>query len=147
MAKYIKYYDSLGKYLEDNEIEIIENPTDEDINTKLYYNFDYYNIDSDDESIAYYFGDTNETFGTETLRIGLKTMETRLFPEYRNKIYEYIKDTLSPVLTDKDLDIICKLISFTFGDLYMRTKLLPWEINIDRCSDENLKSLSSLIRI
>lgn len=147
MAKYIKYYDSLGEYLEQHEIEIIINPTEDDIKTKLYYNFEYYNIDADDEHIAYYFGDTNETFGTKELRIGLKTMETRLFPDYRNKIYEYIKDTLSDVLTAKDLDIICKLISYIFGDLYMRTKLLPWEINIDRCSDENLKSLSSLIRI
>lgn len=147
MARYIKYYDSLGQYLIDNEIDKIINPTEDDMKTKLYYNFDYYNINEYDESIAYYFGDTNETFNIETLRIGLDTMETRLFPEFRNKIYEYIKDTLSDVLTDKDLDIICKLISYIFGDLYMRTKLLPWEIDIDKCSDENLKPLSSIIRI
>ena len=147
MSRYIKYYDSLGKYLEDNEIEIIANPTEDDFKNKLYYNFEYYDINSYDERIAYYFGDTDETFNTQTLRIGLKTMETRMFPEFRNKIYEYLKNTLSDVLTTKDLDIICKLISYVFGDLYMRTKLLPWEISIDRCSDDNLKSLSSLIRI
>lgn len=74
-------------------------------------------------------------------------METRLFPEYRDKIYQYLKDTLSNVMTDADLDIIIKLISYMFGDLYMRAKLLPWQIDVDKCSDENLKSLSSLIRI
>lgn len=145
MSKYIEKYDALGQYLIDNEIPIIEEPTEEQIKTKLYYNFDYYDIDKDSEMLDYYYGDTDKTFNTKKLRIGLNTMETRLFPEYRDKIYSYLKDTMSDVLTDKDLDIICKLISYTFGDLYMRAKLLPWEINIDKCADENLEHLSSLI--
>lgn len=76
---------------------------------------------------------------------GFKLMDDRLYPEFRQKIYVYLKTTLSGVLTDGDLDIIVKLIAELFGDLYMRTKTLPWEINVDRCPDEHLKALSSII--
>ena len=145
MSLYIEKYNELQIYLDDNNIQIIENPTDEQKKSKLFFKFDYWDIDKDDEMIQYYYGDTNKTFNTQTLRIGLTTMETRLFPEYRDKIYQYLKDTLSDIMTAEDLDIIIKLIADIFGDLYMRAKLLPWQINIDRCSDENLKPLSSII--
>lgn len=77
--------------------------------------------------------------------IGFRNMEDRYFPEYRQKIYTYLKSTLSGVMTDEDLDIIVKLIAELFGDLYMRTKLLPWDINPDRCPDEYLRALSSIV--
>ena len=76
---------------------------------------------------------------------GFREMEDRLFPEYRQKIYNYIKGTLSLVLTEDDLNIIVELIAELFGDLYMRAKVLPWEIDVDRCSDENLQALSTII--
>lgn len=76
---------------------------------------------------------------------GFKDMPDRYFPTFRQKIYTYIKTTLSGVMTQDDLDIIVKLISELFGDLYLRAKTLPWEINIDRCPDEHLKALSSII--
>ena len=72
-------------------------------------------------------------------------MEDRLWPEYTNKIYKYLKTTMSSVMTKEDLDIIVKLIATIFGPLYMRAKLLPWEIDIDKCSDEHLKALSTII--
>lgn len=76
---------------------------------------------------------------------GFISMSNRYFPEYRQQIYTYLKQTLSGVMTDEDLDIIVKLIAELFGDLYMRTKLLPWQINVDRCPDEYLRALSSII--
>ena len=72
-------------------------------------------------------------------------MTDRIFPEFRQKIYTYLKSTLSNIMTDEDLDIIVKLISELFGDLYARTNVLPWQINVDRCPDEHLKALSSII--
>ena len=76
---------------------------------------------------------------------GFIPMTDRLFPEFRQQIYTYLKSTLSNVITDDDLDIIVKLIAELFGDLYMRAKMLPWQINVDRCPDEHLQALSSII--
>jgi hypothetical protein len=76
---------------------------------------------------------------------GFIDMDDRLFPEYRQKIYKYLKNTLSSVVTDDDLNIMIELIAMIFGDLYMRSKTLPWEINIDRCPDDNLEALSTII--
>lgn len=72
-------------------------------------------------------------------------MDNRIWPEYRQKIYNYLKSTLSMVITEDDLNIIVELIAMFFGDLYMRAKVLPWEINVDRCPDEHLQALSSII--
>lgn len=76
---------------------------------------------------------------------GFIHMEDRYFPEYRQKIYNYIKNTLSGVLTEEDLNIIVELIAELNADLYMRAKTLPWEIDVDRCSEEHLKALSSIV--
>lgn len=72
-------------------------------------------------------------------------MDNRIWPEYRQQIYMYLKSTLSMVITEDDLNIIIELIAMLFGDLYMRAKVLPWQINVDRCPDEHLKALSSII--
>lgn len=76
---------------------------------------------------------------------GFIDMDDRIFPEYRRKIYNYLKMTLSSVMTEDDLNLIVLMIAELFGDLYMRAKLLPWEIDIDKCSDEHLKALSTII--
>ena len=76
---------------------------------------------------------------------GFINMDDRLFPEYRQKIYTYLKNTLSSVVTDWDLDIMVELVAMIFGDLYLRAETLPWMIDIDKCPDEYLEALSSLI--
>lgn len=77
--------------------------------------------------------------------IGFREQVDRLFPEFRVKIYDFLKYTMSNVLTDGDMDVIIKLITEIFGDLYMRTGKLPWQIDVDNCPDEDLKALGSLI--
>ena len=76
---------------------------------------------------------------------GFKKSEDKIWPEYRQKIYEYLKLTLSGILTTDDLNLLVLLISEMFGDLYMRAKILPWEIDVDRCSDEHLQALSTIV--
>lgn len=76
---------------------------------------------------------------------GFMYMSDRNFPQYRVQIYDYLKYTLSDVMTRDELDVIIKLISEIFGDLYMRTGLLPWQIDVDKCPNEDLASLGSLI--
>lgn len=65
--------------------------------------------------------------------------------EFQQKIYKYLKSTLSKSITEGDLDIFVKLISYIFGDLYERAKKLPWEIDVDNVDEEYLRSLSSII--
>jgi len=69
----------------------------------------------------------------------------RDFPEFRRKIYDYLKYTLSAVMTEDDLDVVVKLITEIFGDLYMRTGLMPWQIDADKCPEDQLEALGSLI--
>lgn len=76
---------------------------------------------------------------------GFIPMNEKLWPEFRQKIYTYLKGTLSAVMTEDDLNIIIYIMAMLFGDLYMRAKVLPWQINVDRCPDEHLEALSSLI--
>ena len=76
---------------------------------------------------------------------GFIHMDDKIWPEFRQKIYDYLKLTLSAVLTAEDLNLIVLLIAELFGDLYMRAKVLPWEIDVDRCSDEHLRALSTII--
>ena len=76
---------------------------------------------------------------------GFIDMSDKIWPEFRRKIYNYLEYTLSSVMTEKDLNLLVLLIAELFGDLYCRTKLLPWEIQVDRCSDEHLQALSTII--
>ena len=77
--------------------------------------------------------------------IGFQPLLDREFPEFRVQVYDFLKATMSNVLTEGDLDIVIRLITEIFGDLYMRTGLLPWQIDADRCPDDQLKDLGSLI--
>lgn len=76
---------------------------------------------------------------------GFRVQADRNFPEFRRQVYEYLKYHLSNVMTDADLDIIVKIIAEIFGDLFMRTGLLPWQIDTHKCPNEYLKDLGSLI--
>lgn len=88
---------------------------------------------------------TNQLINRIDETSGFVSMLDRNFPEFRQQMYTYLKYTLSDVLTREDMDIIIKLMSEIFGDFYIRTKLLPWQIDVDKCPDEDLKALSSLI--
>lgn len=76
---------------------------------------------------------------------GFIDMSDKIWPEFRRKIYDYLEYTLSSVMTENDLNLLVLLIAEIWGDLYMRAKLLPWEIQVDRCSDEHLQALSTII--
>lgn len=76
---------------------------------------------------------------------GFIPMEDRLFPEMRQKIYLYLRNTMSGIMIDGDIDNIIELIAMLFGDLYLRARVLPWDIDVDRCPDDNLEALSSII--
>lgn len=76
---------------------------------------------------------------------GFIHMSDKIWPEFRQVVYNYLKSTLSNVVTEDDLNIIIEIMAELFGDLYMRAKVLPWDINVDRCPDEYLKALSSII--
>lgn len=75
----------------------------------------------------------------------IEEKENRLYPQFRQELYEYLKGTLSRVVTAGDLDIIVTLICYIFGDLHMRAKKMPWQIDVDKVPGENLRALSSLI--
>lgn len=76
---------------------------------------------------------------------GFIDMDDRIWPTFRRVVYNYLNSTLSAVVTEDDLNIIIKIMAELFGDLYMRAKLTPWMINVDRCPDEHLQALSSII--
>ena len=65
---------------------------------------------------------------------------------YRNTIYTYLESHLPSGIKETDLDMFVELIAYIFGDLYEQASLLPWEIDVDNCSIDNLKHLSSLIK-
>ena len=69
----------------------------------------------------------------------------KILTTFRQDIYDYLKQTLSGVITDGDMDIFITLICYIFGDLYERSSRLPWEIDVDYVDDEYLPSLASLI--
>lgn len=75
----------------------------------------------------------------------IEEQKDRLFPQFRKELYDYLKSTLSVIMTTGDLDIIVTLICYIFGDLWMRAKTLPFQIEVDKVSEENLRALSSLI--
>ncbi|MBQ2639171.1 MAG: hypothetical protein IJF92_00175 [Bacilli bacterium] len=80
-----------------------------------------------------------------TQAVGFRSLVDRNFPEFRVQIYDFLKYTMSDVLTREDLDVVVRLITEIFGDLYMRTGLLPWQIDTDKCPAEDLEALGSLI--
>ena len=67
-------------------------------------------------------------------------MDDRIVPEYRQKVYNYLETTLSNVMITGDLEIIIMLIAELFGDLYARTGAMPWDINPDRCPDDQVQN-------
>ena len=64
----------------------------------------------------------------------------------RKNFYEYLKDNLPQFMTESDLNVFVELISYIFGDLLEEGTTLPNEIDIDKCSEENLVHLSKLVK-
>ena len=80
-----------------------------------------------------------------TKQEGFIHMDDRIFPEYRQRVYNYLEMTLSNVMVTGDLEIIVMLIAELFGDLHARTGAMPWDINVDRCPDDQVQDLSTII--
>jgi len=64
----------------------------------------------------------------------------------RSNVYNYLKDNVPSFLTETDLNVFIELISYIFGDLIQEADQLPWEVDIDKCSDEHLVRLSKLVK-
>lgn len=64
----------------------------------------------------------------------------------RQNFYDYLKDNLPQFMTETDLNVFVELISYIFGDLLEEGTTLPNEIDIDKCSEEDLIHLSKLVK-
>ena len=64
----------------------------------------------------------------------------------RSNLYNYLKDNLPSFMTETDLDVFVRLITYIFGDLLQEGAQLPDEIDIDKCSEEDLVHLSKLVK-
>lgn len=64
----------------------------------------------------------------------------------RQNFYNYLKDNLPQFMTDTDLNVFVELISYVFGDLIEEAVEAPKEIDVDKCSIENLRHLAALVK-
>ena len=64
---------------------------------------------------------------------------------FREELYEWIKSTLSPNLTENDLDIIIRLMCYIFGDLNGLVYNLKSQIDPDLAEEAYLQHLGSII--
>lgn len=64
---------------------------------------------------------------------------------YREDLYNWMKETLSPNLTQGDLDNIIKLMCYIFGDLTATTYRLKDQINPDKAEEYYLRHLCQVI--
>lgn len=71
--------------------------------------------------------------------------EVESFGTFRDDIYTWLKETLSPNLTRGDLDIIIRLMCYIFGDLTGLIDNLKDQIDADRSDEYYLKHLCSVI--
>ena len=60
--------------------------------------------------------------------------------------YSYLINNIPQGMIDTDINVLVQLLCYIFGDLFQEAKQLPWEIDIDKCSDENLIHLSKLVK-
>lgn len=64
---------------------------------------------------------------------------------FRDDLYRYMKETLSPNLTKGDLDIIIRLMSYIFGDLTGLTHKLKEQVDPNLAEEYYLRHLCSVI--
>lgn len=67
------------------------------------------------------------------------------YASFREELYEWVKSTLSPNLTEGDLDIIVKLMCYIFGDLSGLVYNLKSQIDPDLAEESYLRHLGSII--
>lgn len=67
------------------------------------------------------------------------------YQAFRDDLYRYMKETLSPNLTKGDLDIIIRLMCYIFGDLAGVTDYLKYQIDPDKAEEQYLRHLCTLI--
>lgn len=67
------------------------------------------------------------------------------YESFRGDLYNYIKMNLSPNLTEKDLDIIIRLMCYIFGDLSGIAFALRYQIDPDKAEEDYLRHLGSVI--
>lgn len=71
--------------------------------------------------------------------------QNKQYAVYRQDLYNYIKETLSPNLTKGDLDIIIKLMCYIFGDLTYEAYKLEEQVDPDKAEEFYLRHLCKLI--
>lgn len=67
------------------------------------------------------------------------------YSAFREELYDWLTSTLSPNLTEGDLDIIIKLMCYIFGDLSGLVYSLKYQIDPDMAEEAYLKHLGSII--
>lgn len=67
------------------------------------------------------------------------------YATFREDIYKWMKETLSPNLTAGDLDIIIKLMCYIFGDLTGITYKMKDQIDPDKADEAYLRHLCTVI--
>lgn len=67
------------------------------------------------------------------------------YTKHRAELYNHLKDTLSSNLTQGDLDIIIRLISYIFGDLTEQVYEIEKQVDPDKADEAYLRILSSVI--
>lgn len=73
------------------------------------------------------------------------TQDVETYVSFRDDIYQWMKETLSPNLTKGDLDIIIRLMCYIFGDLTGTTEIMKHQIDVDLSDDYYLKHLCTVI--
>ena len=125
-------------------------PNDKD--TYAYVRFKFYTPDMNhDFKVMLNIGDTALEY-TEATLINSDDRTTfnfyilaEAYESFRDDLYNYIKMTLSPNLTEKDLDIIVRLMCYIFGDLNGVAFALRDQIDPDKAEEEYLKHLGYVI--
>lgn len=64
---------------------------------------------------------------------------------FRDELYKWMKETISPNLSEGDLDIIVKLMCYIFGDLSGLVYNLKAQIDPDKAEEAYLRHLGSVI--
>ena len=99
-------------------------------------------LNSGDEALPYMPYANGNKDDTETFNFFIYG---EAYAGFREELYEWIKSTLSPNLTENDLDIIIRLMCYIFGDLNGLVYNLKAQIDPDLAEEAYLQHLGSII--
>lgn len=111
----------------------------------------FYNPENTDFNVMLNGGDTAFTYMpyAESDNDDTNTFNFYIYAEayasFREELYEWIKTTISPNLSEGDLDIIIKLMCYIFGDLSGLVYNLKTQIDPDLAEESYLRHLGSII--